>query len=124
MLPPANRLRRQRDFQRIFRAGSTARSPYLILRRVSSNTPRVGFVVSTTVSKRAVVRNKLRRQMRSMVREMGVPANTDMVIIAQKAALKLSYATLKHEIERLVVAPPRPRAQYRPHSRLPAHPLP
>ena len=124
MLPRPLRLRHQRDYQRIFRAGTTARSPYLILRRTGSTTPRVGFVVSTTVSKSAVVRNKLRRRMRAIIEGAGVVPGTDLVIIAQKAALQLTYDKLQYEIQRLLVAPSRPRDQRRPYSRLSKNPLP
>ena len=78
-LPKANRLKSRQDFQAVFREGFRCHSSYLTLRalrpsllstpsqnavrRISMPYPiRIGISISTKVSKRAVVRNRLKRQ--------------------------------------------------------------
>ncbi|HAE06653.1 ribonuclease P protein component [Richelia intracellularis] len=81
-LPKANRLKSRRDFQAVFRNGFRCHSSYLTLRalkpalssmpsmeksmEVCINYPtRIAISISTKVSKRAVVRNRLKRQISS-----------------------------------------------------------
>lgn len=83
-LPKANRLKSRKDFQAVFREGTRRNGSYLTLRALrpsSSKVPyeddittqptaelvntvstRIGISISTKVSKRAVVRNRLKRQ--------------------------------------------------------------
>ena len=81
-LPKANRLKSRRDFQAVFRNGFRCHGSYLTLRalkptlssmpsveksmQVCINYPtRIAISISTKVSKRAVVRNRLKRQISS-----------------------------------------------------------
>ncbi len=78
-LPKANRLKSRQDFQAVFRGGFRCHSSYLTLRALRpslSKNPsqdaarlncvpsptRIAISISTKVSKRAVVRNKIKRQ--------------------------------------------------------------
>ncbi len=84
-LPKANRLKSRKDFQAVFQEGIRRHGSYLTLRALrpsSSRVPsldaaatttqptdsanlvstRIGISISTKVSKRAVVRNRLKRQ--------------------------------------------------------------
>ena len=81
-LPKANRLKSRRDFQAVFRNGFRCHGSYLTLRalkptlssmpsveksmQVCINYPtRIAISISTKVSKRAVVRNRIKRQLSS-----------------------------------------------------------
>ena len=81
-LPKVNRLKSRRDFQAVFRNGFRYHSSYFTLRalkpalssmpsmeksmEVCINYPtRIAISISTKVSKRAVVRNRLKRQISS-----------------------------------------------------------
>lgn len=81
-LPKANRLKSRRDFQAVFRKGFRCHGSYLTLRalkptlssmpsveksmQVCINYPtRIAISISTKVSKRAVVRNRIKRQLSS-----------------------------------------------------------
>jgi len=70
MLPKANRLTRKKDFDRVFRFGRDFRCGALCLRVVDNNLDisRFGFIVGKRVSKKAVVRNRIRRRIREIVR--------------------------------------------------------
>ncbi|MBE9211200.1 ribonuclease P protein component [Plectonema cf. radiosum LEGE 06105] len=92
-LPKANRLRSRHDFRAVFREGVRFHGMYMTLRALrpcnqkspSSDTsytneqeqtlqtvtpPRIGISISTKVSKKAVVRNRLKRQIASVLYEL------------------------------------------------------
>ncbi|MDD1418771.1 ribonuclease P protein component [Dolichospermum sp. ST_sed1] len=74
-LPKAYRLKSRQDFQAVFREGIRRHSSHFTLRALKpplSTEPsldtappatKIGIAISTKVSKRAVVRNKIKRQM-------------------------------------------------------------
>lgn len=81
-LPKQNRLKSRQDFQAVFRRGFRCHGSYLTLRALrsplSKNSSvdtarpnwvqlptRIGISISTKVSKRAVVRNRIKRQIAS-----------------------------------------------------------
>lgn len=77
-LPKANRLKSRKDFQAVFREGTRRHSSHFTLRALKPNRSRepsldtapksnlastqIGVSISTKVSKRAVVRNRIKRQ--------------------------------------------------------------
>lgn len=71
MLPKENRLKKKKDFERLFKKGKSFREDFLVLRvnRNNLNKNRFGFIVSKKISKKAVVRNKIKRQLREIVRK-------------------------------------------------------
>lgn len=71
-------------------------------------TSRFGFVVSTAIAKHAVVRNTIKRRLRSAAHEMAT-SEADAVIYATKAAVTADYQQLKAELQHLL---PAPRANY------------
>lgn len=71
-LPKANRLKSRKDFQAVFRDGIRRHGSYITLRALRPSRPatqtnqttpsQIGISISTKVSKRAVVRNRIKRQ--------------------------------------------------------------
>lgn len=63
--------------------------------------PRVGFVVSKAVGN-AVVRNRTKRRLRASVatRLSGIPSGLDVVVRANPAAARATYAELDSALER------------------------
>jgi ribonuclease P protein component len=80
MLPDHYRLKRDRDFEILFKEGQFVPGTLLTMKvwKIDPNKyPKrgykvddllLGFVVSTKISKNAVVRNRLKRQMREVIR--------------------------------------------------------
>ncbi len=70
MLPKENRLKKKKDFENVFKKGKGFKEKFLFLkiRKNELNVNRFGFAVSLKVSKKAVVRNKLKRQLREIVK--------------------------------------------------------
>jgi len=91
-LPSANRLKRRRDFQTVYKAGSRKSTLHLTLRAlpfqttsgtrkaeslskgpeiwVAKSPTRIGISISQKVSKRAVIRNRIKRQIRAAFRQL------------------------------------------------------
>ncbi len=69
MLPEINRLKRKKDFGRAFKKGKRFKEDLLLLKVIKNNLGliRFGFIVSQKVSKKATVRNKIKRRLRAMV---------------------------------------------------------
>lgn len=70
MLAKQNRLRKNRDFESIFKSGRSVKEKFFLLKFKKNNLreSRFAFVVSLKVSKKAVVRNKIRRRMSEVIR--------------------------------------------------------
>ncbi len=78
MLPFKNRLKKEKDFDRVFKKGRGFAFDAIAIRFVENELTdnRFGFIVSKKVSKKAVERNRIKRilreQVRSMIQEMKV----------------------------------------------------
>jgi len=70
MLPKRNRLKKKKDFENVFKKGESFKEDFLILKVVPncSNLIRFGFIVSQKISKKATLRNKIRRKLSELVR--------------------------------------------------------
>ena len=104
MLTKSNRLKNDRDFQKIFKSGRFVSGPFITLKLAPNKLPvnRFAFVVGVKVSKRAVKRNLLRRRMREITRKL-LPAlrgNFDVVMMAKPEALKTDFQQLESELRR------------------------
>ena len=110
MLPAPNRLRERSDFASAIRAPGAMRAGSRILVVHANVTdsraglpPRVGFVVSKAVGN-AVVRNRTKRRLRAAVATQlaGIPAGVDVVVRAQPAAARATFAELAASLEPLL----------------------
>lgn len=114
MLPAEYRLTKDRDFEILFAEGKffggkflTAKAwviePEKYLRRNYQKTNlKIGFLVSKKVDKRAVVRNRLKRQMREVVRlllkEEKLQAGSMIAFMAKPEAKTAEYQDLEADI--------------------------
>ena len=71
MLPQNNRLKKKKDFERVFKKGKGVKEDFLTLKTAKNDLDdsRFGFVVSQKVSKKATVRNKIKRVLRKIMEE-------------------------------------------------------
>jgi ribonuclease P protein component len=93
-LPPARRIRRRREFQRVFDAGRRAHGRYLTIIAAPSPGPdsRLGIVASKKLGG-AVVRNRAKRLIREVFRTQSHPERAfDLVIIPKTSALQVHAA--------------------------------
>ena len=96
------RLKKSRDFNTVIRNGSSWANQTLVLICNFSGLihGRVGFSVSKRVGN-AVTRNKIKRRLREIVRQEGVPTGWDIVFIARKKSSIANYGTLCHSVKSL-----------------------
>ena len=97
-LPRTARLLRPADFAALRAAARRITTPLLKVeyRPNAGTRPRLGMAVSRRVSKKAVVRNRIRRVIREQFRlNQPLLPNVDMLLIARAAAAECSNADLR-----------------------------
>lgn len=129
MLPKAHRLKNRRDFAAAYKYGTRRQGGKLTLiarkRRNSGGNKgpkqneasqetapvalpptRIGISVSQKVSKRAVVRNRIKRQIRAAVRELlpRLSAGWDIAIVVRPGASECNYRQFLQKLEQLLAS--------------------
>jgi ribonuclease P protein component len=70
VLPKINRLKKKKDFEKVFKEGKGVKESFLFLKFLPNNlkVSRFGFILSKKISKKTTVRNKIKRRLREIVR--------------------------------------------------------
>ncbi|MCY4653006.1 MAG: ribonuclease P protein component [Dehalococcoidia bacterium] len=99
----ARRLRKSDDFALARRLGRSRvdRRLVLISRDNGTDTTRFGFSVSKRLGN-AVVRNRIKRRLKSAAKEASVQEGWDLVIIARQGARAADYWSLKRSLDGLL----------------------
>jgi ribonuclease P protein component len=114
-LPKPHRLRRRQDFHRVYQQGKRHQGTHLMLQSLQSvqsltteNLPatRFGISVSQKVSKKAVIRNLLKRRLKAALRQLlpQVAAGWSVVIGVRPSAQGCEYVEILRELEQLLTA--------------------
>ncbi len=113
-LPKTHRLRRRQDFQKVYQQGKRHQQQHLTLRSLrqplaaTENLPatRFGISVSQKVSKKAVVRNLLKRQVKAALRQLlpQIANGWSVVIGVRPSAQGCEYVEILRELEQLLAA--------------------
>ncbi|MBD2259790.1 ribonuclease P protein component [Pseudanabaena sp. FACHB-2040] len=116
-LPKQHRLRHSREFSAVYRHGSKAVSEHLVVRVLAQNTaaspglnevkadpPKFGISISQKVSKRAVIRNRLKRQVRAAIRQLlpSIRCGLQIVVIVRPDSVECEYGEFLRELEQLL----------------------
>jgi ribonuclease P protein component len=107
MLPAAARLRRRAEFTQTLRRGSRAAKAlvvgHLLVRPDSDEPARVGFIVGRAVGT-AVVRNRVRRQLRHLARGYlrSLPGGSLLVLRANPGAATARQAEIAAELDLVI----------------------
>ncbi|PSB08265.1 ribonuclease P protein component [filamentous cyanobacterium CCP2] len=117
-LPKLHRLRHRQDFSTVHHLGIKRTTPHLILRAlalspskqnglVAGTIPptRLGISVSQKVSKRAIVRNRIKRQIQAAFRQLlpEVAAGWQLVVVVKPNAIECDYEEFLRELKQLLV---------------------
>ncbi len=120
MLPIENRLRHNKDFSAVYHKGIRKNTSDLALRALrhqqSPKLPldtdnlepyrptRMGISISKKVSKGAVVRNRIKRQIRAALRQMlpCISRGWDIVIVVKPTAQQCNYDEFLQQLEKLL----------------------
>ncbi|MCX8125515.1 MAG: ribonuclease P protein component [Dehalococcoidia bacterium] len=96
-------LRRRVDFQKVHEKGATWMAYPLIIKALpnSTNTTRFGLSVSKSIGK-AVVRNRLRRRLKEIIRQMPLKPGWDIIVIARPGDPLDDFWKLRAILERLL----------------------
>lgn len=114
MLKPENRLRKMKDFDILFKEGRFVGGQFITLkiwkietdkyprRKYEEGELRIGFVVGLKISKKAVERNRIKRQMREIVRLLlkddRIKTGYHMAIVTKSAVLGHDYKEIEADI--------------------------
>lgn len=113
-LPKANRLKDYRNFRQVYGQGKVYKSSHLVLRVLadesefahsSSLKTRFGITISRKVSKKAVVRNRIKRQIRHAIRTLlpQILPGRQVMIIVRRYAIECNYEHFLRELEQLLI---------------------
>ena len=114
-LPKANRLRHRHDFRKVYQQGKRCSGKYLVLRCIQNVSvgkgetllppPQIGISISQKVSKKAVVRNRIKRQIRAIIRDFlpQLPSGQKMVVIVKPQAHRCKYEDFLRELKELLM---------------------
>jgi ribonuclease P protein component len=101
MLRKKYRLNKTKEFNRLFKQGTAVYGPYCGLKIMPNQLDysRFAFLISKKVSKRAVVRNLLKRRLSEIIRQDWLKlAGYDVVIIVLPKAAAAGFTDLRTEI--------------------------
>jgi ribonuclease P protein component len=107
MLKKENRLKNKRDFDNVFKKGKGARNDFFALKISISKTKdiRVGISVSLKVSKKAVVRNQIKRRISEAVKSSfdKIKPGIDLVFVVMPTAEGKNFEDIKKAVEDLLI---------------------
>ena len=99
MLPKVHRIVKEKDFKQVFRKGKYLSQDLLNLKYVKNNLDksRFGFTIGLKISKKAVIRNKIKRQMTEIIRHNlpSIKKGFDIVIMPKPAIVDQNYQEIK-----------------------------
>jgi len=101
MLNKRNRISDRRIIQKLFTKGNLYRDKYFVFKFISSNSPDSQFavVVSKKISKKAVRRNRIRRQVFEAIRlNLKTENNITAIVIAKANAQEAKYQKINDSI--------------------------
>lgn len=106
MLPKENRLKKKKDFEKVAGKGRAAAGGFLVLKFVENglDISRVGFVVSKKISNKAVIRNKVKRRLRSAIRALlpQLRQGYDLVFFSRPSIESKDFQEIKEAVDELL----------------------
>ena len=103
-----NTLKKKADIDRVMKRGRNTHDRYCGFRFISNEGMGVRsvFLIGVKLDKRAVVRNRLRRQYREIVEALleDTDPDIDIILFPKKEALNVSYEVRKAQLQKLFKA--------------------
>lgn len=105
MLSKENRLRKDKDFQEVFQKGFFLKGDLAFLKFKKNNLliSRFAIVAPSKVFKKAVQRNRIKRQVREIIRlllkEKKIEPGFDIIIFSDQKILKKKYKEIEENVE-------------------------
>ena len=106
MLKRINRLKKRYQFNYVYKSGEHFSGEHMVLYVVSSKTKniKVGLAVTKKIGK-AVVRNRVRRQLREIIKKRlpNLKQNYNIIVVARENITSTSFDILNNEFSKLVI---------------------
>jgi ribonuclease P protein component len=106
MLSKINRLKKEKDFEVVLKTGRSAREGFLLLKETDNNIKQIRFGVSISkkISKKATLRNKIKRQISSLLKGdiINIKEGKDVLLIALPGLEKNTFSDIKENIQKLL----------------------
>ena len=98
------RLRKGREFDRVYAEGTVLNGPLFVVRAVPNGLEqaRWGFAVGKKLAPRAVVRNRTRRRLREAARSGSAVLGWDIVVTARGRVLDADFSQVVREMRRAI----------------------
>jgi len=105
VLPKINRLKKKKNFERVFKKGKSLKEDFLLLKFIKNNSinSRFGIIISRKVSKKVVIRNKIKRRIRAIIfsKLPQIKENIDAVLIVLPGIKDQGFWKIKEIIDKI-----------------------
>lgn len=106
MLDKKYRLRKQKDFEKMFKGGIYLSENFLTLKVIRNDLPlsRFGFIISNKISKSAAMRNRTKRRLRESIRGIQdrIKEGYDCLFISKHGIVEKESADINMAVEKLL----------------------
>jgi len=106
MLSKENRLKKKKDFEKVFKKGRGVNQDFLFLKFQKNNIKesRFGFLVSQKISKKAVIRNKIKRRLRGLINSnlSKIKKGNDIILVTRPGLEKNDFQSTKEMINTIL----------------------
>lgn len=106
MLKKENRLTEKNEFNNVFKRSKTSSGRFVFLKALENglSVNRFGFIVSSKISKRAVIRNKIKRRLREIIHKniIDMKKGFDVVILVRPNIVDCDFGEIKEDVEKLL----------------------
>lgn len=103
MLKRESRVNLKKDFENIFKIGKYSSGQFIGFKVAKKNFSdrRYGIIISKKISKKAVIRNRLKRQIRDIIEkeDINLKQGFDSILIPRKDILNKTFAETRNEIK-------------------------
>jgi len=106
MLPRENRLKKEEDFKKVFKKGRGFTNDLFVLKVIKNNLDisRFAFVISKKISKKATIRNRIKRRLDNVIRVdlPKIKKGWDGIIIVLPGAEIKDFKEIEEDINQLL----------------------
>lgn len=107
MLPLSHRLRKTADIRMVFKNGQVLKEGLLLLKKSANDSEftRFAFIVSLKVSKKATLRNKIRRRLSEIVRAKlpEIKSGLDIILIGLPGIEKEDFEIIEKMVNNALI---------------------
>ena len=106
MLPKSRRITKQVEWNKLHKFGKRAHSPELVMShlKTTNNYSRFGFIVGGKVSKKANIRNLIKRRVRAVIEKnlVNISKGVDVIFVAKAGVKGLNYQEIEKKVLNLL----------------------